>query len=81
MRLAPPISASDASGRRKCCATRFRAVVFNSERLRIFCRINSPALRSNTHASRCALWLSGSAHLICSDRPDVIQITTACDAG
>jgi hypothetical protein len=38
-------------------------------------------MRSNTHASRCALWLSGSADLICGDRLDVIQITTACDAG
>jgi hypothetical protein len=81
MRLAPPISASDASGRRKRCVKRFVAMVFNSERLRNFCRINSPAMRSNTHASRCALWLSGSADLICGDRLDVIQITTACDAG
>jgi hypothetical protein len=38
-------------------------------------------MRSNTHASQCVRWLSGSADLICGVRPDVMQLTAAADAG
>jgi hypothetical protein len=56
-------------------------MAFNSERLRNFCKINFPGVRSNPHASGLAVWLSGSADLICGDRPDVMQLTAASDAG
>jgi hypothetical protein len=56
-------------------------MAFNSERLRNFCKINIPAVRSNPHASGLAVWLSGSADLICGVRPDVMQLTAAADAG
>jgi hypothetical protein len=38
-------------------------------------------MRSNTHASARALWLSRSADLICGDSLDVIRITLEADAG
>jgi hypothetical protein len=81
MRLAPPIAISNPNDERTRCAARLLAVAFNRRRLRTTYKINLPALRSNTHASRRAMWLSGSADLICGHRLDVMRITSAVDAG